>query len=218
MAAKILAVVNQKGGCAKTMTTMQLGGACALMGKKVLIIDMDPQGTSSIWSSQADADTPFPATVISLAPQRDKMIQEIRKFVDVYDLIIIDCPPAIDSPIPWSALHIADVAIIPVIPVLDNIWASREARNLALRATHENTSLKTFYLASCMRKGNLFKNCLNELGKDTEVPLLQSYLTMRNAYPESQAYGVTVHSLPKSGPAAAEVDLLAQEILSILGM
>lgn len=70
--AKVIAIVNQKGGTAKTTTTENLGIGLAREGKRVLLIDMDPQGSLTITLGYPRPDEMFP----TLSDVLEKVIQE----------------------------------------------------------------------------------------------------------------------------------------------
>jgi chromosome partitioning protein len=211
--ARVFCLVNQKGGCGKTQGTMQIAGELALRGNKVAVVDMDPQGTALTWNSQASDENPFPATVFSLFAVGNKVFSEIRKHSPNFDYIIIDCPPAIESDVPWNVLLCSQLAIIPVFPDMGNIWASKKAVELTDLAKRNNVELKVKVLAGRVPRGKAYQLCLEELRSNPTISMFETQLADRIAYTESQILGTCISAMSPKSAAGKEVSSLVDEIL-----
>ncbi len=146
---KIVAVANQKGGVGKTTTSVNLAAGLALLGKKVLLVDMDPQGnaTSGVGIDPRSLQktvynclinyVKFDETVqntevagLSILPanpdlagaeielvnveEREKLLRHFLRDVEPsYDVIFLDCPPALGI-LTVNALVAARSVLIPV--------------------------------------------------------------------------------------------------------
>jgi chromosome partitioning protein len=217
MTAKIIAVVNQKGGSGKTTISMQLAGAIARRGNKVLVVDADPQGTATRWAASAEDNTPFPAPVVGLSAASAKVHREVKKFVEDYDCIIIDCPPAADSPVPQSALLIAELALVPIIPSPLDMWAAVGIRQVIVNVNDINESLQArLVLNQCQPNTTLTQETLEVLPQ-FGIELTKAQIRHRQVYRQSAVFGQTVHNFGnKASAAIEEIEDLTSEIFHIL--
>ena len=142
---RIVALLNQKGGVGKTTVTLGLASAAAAAGHSVLVVDLDPQA-SSTWAlgidpaevdvstaevlAKADPDTAIVETVwsplIHLMPASNRLQPReqgkpkrlsaaLEKVADRYDAILIDCPPSLGN-LTTNGLTAASHAVIVVEP------------------------------------------------------------------------------------------------------
>jgi chromosome partitioning protein len=216
---KIITAVNQKGGAGKSTLSMQVAGTMAKDGWRVIVIDADPQGTATRWAAAAEDDRPFPAPVVGLSSAGAKVHREAKKFVGEYAFIFIDCPPAVDSPIPQSALLIADLALIPIIPSPPDLWAAVGIRHLLTSLKAINDSMQPLLVVNSLEPQTLIAQDVQALLPEFEIPVAESLIHHRTAYRRSAAFGTTVHGIePRDTKAIVEIEHLTAEIYSRLGV
>ena len=82
---KIIAIVNQKGGVGKTTTSINLSASLAVLGKNVLLLDLDPQGntTTGIGLNKGDIDKSIYDVLINNCEIRDAIIHTKYKRLDL---------------------------------------------------------------------------------------------------------------------------------------
>ena len=85
--ARIIAMCNQKGGVGKTTTTINLGAALAELGRRVLLVDFDPQGAASVGLGIRVNE--LDVTIYNLLVEREHDVRDVIQRTRTEDLDII---------------------------------------------------------------------------------------------------------------------------------
>ena len=83
--AKIICICNQKGGTGKTTTAVNLSAALAELNKKVLIVDVDPQGnsTSGVGVNKNELDRSVYEVLLHKCSAEEALISDVYPNLDI---------------------------------------------------------------------------------------------------------------------------------------
>ncbi|WP_028710007.1 ParA family partition ATPase [Paracoccus pantotrophus] len=206
----ILALLNQKGGVGKTTLALAIAGEWAMQGRRVILIDADPQGSALDWSEmRAREGLPRLFSVIGLA--RDTLHREAPALARDADLVVIDGPPRVAG-LMRSALLATDMVLIPVQPSPFDGWASAEMLALISEARIYRPELVArFVLNRCGARTVLARDTAETLA-DHDPPALASRIGQRIAFAAAAQSGRIVRELDHESVAAREISALAAEV------
>lgn len=208
---KVIAVLNQKGGSGKTTIATHLARGLQLKGHSVLLVDSDQQGSARDWRA-VDEDNPVP--VIGLdRPTLDKDLKNVSD----KDYVVIDGSPQATS-LAISAIKAADFILIPVQPSPYDIWATSDLVDLVQQRMMMDGQLKAAFVVSrAIQNTNIGKEVATAL-LDYNLPVLETRVMQRVAYPNSAALGKTVFDTESpSSNALQEITALVSEIQIFFG-
>jgi chromosome partitioning protein len=114
----ILGLLSRKGGVGKTTLALHLSVIAQDAGLRVLLIDLDPQGSAAAWWQAREADTP--QLDVAQPGQLERLLEKARTVG--FDLVIIDTRPSVEA----DAVHVAAMSnylLIPTRPAILDLRA-----------------------------------------------------------------------------------------------
>lgn len=214
MTAKIVTVINQKGGSGKTNVAMTLAGSFGSRGYATLVVDGDMQGTATQWYATVPENETFPAKVINLSAAGGQIGRAMKDHVDAYEIVLVDTPGSLRDSVPLASLLLSDLALVPMIPAPGDLWATSQLLELVNQARSINAGLDVRVVPNMVQATTLADAALEAL-QTVGLPITSSFLSLRTAYRHALAAGTTVLGL-KDPKAIEESEGLADEVLELM--
>jgi len=198
----IISIYNQKGGCGKSTTAVNVGAALKALGHTVTGIDLDTQ--QHFLAHHGLLFEVVTGTTRTLKPLLNKIDSEF---------VIIDCPPALDKEA-GAALKLAHLAIVPTPPrYLDtksNVDLQQTVRAVRQRA---NIGLKVLTVITDIERAQIHRDIEAAVRKQLRNQVAAAVIPHSLQFQSASAEGISIlQHRPKSAGAEA-YRALTQEIL-----
>lgn len=203
----VVAVVAEKGGVGKTTLSLALAVAAVQAGRKVAVLDLDPQATAAQWTDRRTPEFPW---VVATPATRLKAAIENAKGQGV-DFLVVDTPPHAGTDA-VEAARCADLVLVPMEPHLFSLETLPKLANLLKLAGDVPA---TFVVSKCSVQGREARDAA-EFIKGQGFDVCPVTLHLRAAHRHAGNVGQTAQEYDPSGKAAEEAQQVYMYTMKLL--
>lgn len=212
----LILVGGEKGGSGKSCLAQNLAVYFARDKKAiVLMVDCDPQRTTSDWIQARNTDPSLPS--INCIQLYGKIRNDLLSMKQHYDYVIVDCGGQ-DNLALRAAMSVAEHAIIPLRPKRRDLKTVEHMEDMLSTCKMVNPKLMaSFVITQCPSLPSQASRILDakDVCRSYGIHVLDSVTFNRNIYDDSEEEGSSVLENEPDGKAASEIIAIAEEILAI---
>jgi chromosome partitioning protein len=209
VASSIITVATMKGGSGKSTVASCLAVHWHLQGRRPTIIDADPQRSIARLATRERAL----GGVSVMEDTTENAWKTARRLSAAGAPVIIDTP-GFRSVTTLGCIAITDFLLVPVKPSPFDVDRMLDTLDVLLKG--ERPVFRCL-LTQTTRDSVIARHVRSEL-TEVGLPLLQSEMMNRVAYPEAALWGATPSLIDRAGPAARDIAAIVEEIDSIIGI
>jgi chromosome partitioning protein len=212
----MILVGGEKGGSGKSCLAQNLAVYFARdKNAIVLMVDCDPQRTTSDWIQARNSDPSLPA--INCIQLYGKIRNDLLSLNQHYDYVIVDCGGQ-DNLALRAAMSVAEHVIIPLRPKRRDLKTVPHMEDMLSTCKMVNPKmLASFVITQCpalpTQAGRILE--AKDVCRSYGINVLDSVTYNRNIYDDSEEQGSSVIEIDPEGKAATEMKAIAEELLAM---
>ena len=216
---KVITVANQKGGVGKSTLVTNLAALFAADGRRTLVVDADPQGSSIAFREKraeaAEGRLPEFSAVQMLAPTIHK---DLQRFAEAFDVVLVDTGGR-DSRAFRSAAIPARLVLVPLCPSQYDFWGSADTFDALGELRLHNPAMAVAAVFNMVIPGTRVAGEVlasrADFDREYGARFLETHVSSRVAFKYSAAEGRAVTEVAgkeRDERAAAEMTALFAEV------
>jgi chromosome partitioning protein len=222
VAPRTLALITAKGGSGKSTIAILLADALAAEGRKVLLIDADPQGSVSQWFKTAAARGDRPPNIDVARAASEAELAALLVQPSAHHDRIIDVPGVADKSLIVAA-NASDLIVIPVrVGAFDAAQAIRTAAALAAVAKAQGRAMAPYCLimngVSIVDLRGVALREVQRLLVKAKVPILSAYVAERGIFKSFVSGFGSLATTQASDRSITEARRNVREVMEELGL